>query len=98
MLAISPKLSQLLTRATQTPDLETALWKVLSEYIELKTEHLNQTIARFEGKWGMSFDEFARRSAEGKLAKDIYSWEVEQDFWQWEQAVTLIKHYQALKS
>lgn len=96
MLAISPKLSQLLTRATQTPDLETALWKVLSEYIELKTEQLNQAIARFEEKWGMSFDEFARRSAAGKLAKDTYSWEVEQDFWQWEQAVTLLEHYQTL--
>ena len=97
MLAISPKLSQLLTQATQTPDLETALWKVLSEYVDLKTERLNKSIAQFEEKWGMSFNEFARRSGEGKLVKDIYSWEVEQDFWQWEQAVTLLEHYRALK-
>jgi hypothetical protein len=95
---MSPKMGELLTRATRTPDLETALWKVLSEYVDMKTSALKGTIARFEQKWGMSFDEFSRRTRERTLDKDAYSWEVEQDFWAWEEAATLLKHYETLRS
>ncbi len=98
MLTISPKLGELLTRATQTPDLEAALWKVLSEYVAMKIAALKETIAGFEHKWGMPFEEFSRRGREGTLNHDAYSWDVEQDFWAWEQAVTLLEHYQALRS
>lgn len=98
MLTISPKLGSLLTRATKTPDLETALWKVLSEYVEMKTLALKKTISQLEEKWNMSFDEFSQRSRSETLDKDIYSWETEQDFWAWEQAVTLLEHYETLES
>lgn len=98
MLSVSPKLGELLIRTTQTPDLETALWKVLSEYVDLKIAALNETMAELEQKWQMSFDEFSKRLHAGTLDKDSYSWEVEQDFWKWEQAVTLLRHYQTLKA
>jgi hypothetical protein len=97
MLAISPRLGELLTRATQTPDFETAVWKMFSEYVELKLSALEDTIAAFEQKWGKSFDEFSRKSKEGSLPKDLYSWEIEKDFWEWEQAVTLKHHYETLR-
>ncbi len=97
MLAISPRLGELLTRATQTPDLETALWKVLSEYVDMKLVSLDETISNFERKWNMSFDVFSQKCKDGTLDQDPYSWEVEQDFWQWEQAVTLSQHYKAIK-
>ena len=71
--------------------------KVLSEYIELKIESLEAQIAHFEQKWGMSFEEFARRSQEGTLGEDPYSWDVEQDFWTWEKAITLFEHYTDLR-
>ncbi len=97
MIALSPKLGEVLTQATQTPDLETALWKILSEYMDMKILALNEAVAKFEQKWGMSFEEFSRRTHKGTLKVDIYAWEVEQDFWQWEQAVTLLNHYKSLQ-
>lgn len=96
MIAVSPKLGELLTRTAQTSDLETALWKILSEYVDMKRTALRERIAHYEQKWGMSFEEFSRRSRAGTLGEDIYAWEVEQDFWDWEQAVTLLQHYESL--
>jgi hypothetical protein len=98
MISVSPKLGELLIRTTQTADLEAALFKVLTEYVDFKTATLNQTIKEFENKWHLPFDEFVQRAREGTLGQDAYSWEVEQDFWKWEQAVTLLKHYQSLRS
>ena len=97
MISMSPKLGELLVRTTQTPDLETALWQVLSEYIDLKIAALGEIIAPLENKWHMSFDEFSSRMRAGTLGQDIYSWQVEQDFWKWEQATTLLKQYESVK-
>jgi len=88
-VSVPPQLGSLVTEITEIPDIEIALRKVLSEYLELKGEALEKRIAVFEGKWGMSFDEFSQKCAEGPLKKDVYSYEVEKDFWEWEQAVTL---------
>jgi hypothetical protein len=74
------------------------LWKVLSEYLELKTKALDERIATFERKWGMTFEEFSRRCEEGRLKKDTFSYEVEKDFWEWEKVVTLKRHYEVLKA
>jgi len=63
----------------------------------LKTSALRESIARFEQKWGMSFEEFSQHCRDGTLDSDAYSWEVEQDFWSWEQATTLLKQYEALR-
>jgi len=98
MVTLSPRLGELLTKATQTPDIEAALWKVLSEYLDLKSDKLSEQIAEFEQKWGMSFEEFSRRCKERELEKDAYSYEVEKDFWEWEKALTLRRHYEALRS
>jgi hypothetical protein len=96
MISVSPKLGELLIRTTQTTDLEAALFKVLTEYVDFKTATLNQTIRELENKWHASFEEFSQRAREGKLGQDAYSWEVEQDFWKWEQAVTLLRSYRSL--
>jgi hypothetical protein len=98
MLTLSPRLGELLTKATETPDIETALWKVLSEYLDLKFNELSKQIGVFEQKWGMSFEEFSRRCKERDLEMDAYSYEVENDFWAWEKAMTLRRHYEALRS
>ena len=97
MVTLSPQLGAFLTKATQTPDMETALWKVLSEYLDLKSDRLGERIAEFEQKWGMLFEEFSRRCEEGDLGEDAYSYEVEKDFWEWEKALTLRHHYEALR-
>ena len=50
MVTLSPRLGELLTKATQTSDIEAALWKVLSEYLALKSNRLSERIAEFEQK------------------------------------------------
>ena len=97
VVSMPPRLGALLTELVEIPDIGMALRKVLSEYLELKGKALEERIAAFETKWNMSFDEFSRKCAEGTLAEDAYSYEVERDFWEWEQAVTLQSHYESLR-
>ncbi|GFP33690.1 hypothetical protein HKBW3S42_02034, partial [Candidatus Hakubella thermalkaliphila] len=42
----------------------------------------------------MDFEEFKKRLKSGAVKKDAYAFDVEQDFWQWEEAETLKKHYE----
>jgi len=97
VVSMPPQLGGLLTEIAEVPDIGMALRRVLSEYLELKSKTLEERIAAFEAKWDMSFDEFSRKCAEGTLAEDAYSYEVEKDFWEWEQAVTLQGHYESLR-
>ena len=60
-VALSPRIEALLTQVTEVPDLETALSKVRSEYIDLKIARLQQCIQEFESKWAMTCTEFAKR-------------------------------------
>lgn len=97
LIALPPQLGALLIGLTEIPDVGMALRKVLSEYLDLKGKGLAERIAAFEDKWQMSFAEFSQKCAEGTLARDPYSYEVEKDFWEWEQAVTLQRHYESLR-
>ena len=97
-MTVSPRLGVLLTQVTETPDLETALWKILAEHIDLKTKLLRQRVEAFESKWGMTFAEFSERCRAGVLGQDAYAYEVESDFWEWEKAETLLRHYETLQS
>ena len=97
IVSMPPQMGALLTDLTEIPDVRMALWKVLSEYLELKCLVLEERIAAFKTKWGMSFERFSQKCAEGTLAEDPYSYAVEKDFWEWEQAVTLQRHYESLR-
>ncbi len=83
---------------TQTPDVDMAMRKILSEYLELKIKQLQEKIKTFEDKWGLSFEEFSGKCQNKSLNQDVYSYEVEGDFWEWERLETLKKHYCELKS
>ena len=95
-ITMSPRVGALLTQITETPDLETALWKVLTEHLDLKIRLLRERIQAFESKWGMTFEEFSNRCEAGTLGQDPYAYEIESDFWEWEKAETLLRHYEAL--
>jgi hypothetical protein len=97
VMSLPPRAGQLLTKLTQTADFETALWKMLADYTTLKIKFLREQIQKFEMKWGMTFAEFTEQSAAGRLKEDPYAYEVESDFWDWEQAETLLAHYEALQ-
>ncbi len=59
------------------------------EQEEVQQQQINQ----FEAKWGMIFVEFVEKFGAGDLGLDSYAYEVEADFWAWEQAETLRQHY-----
>jgi hypothetical protein len=98
MLTLSPKLGEFLIKAAETADIDMALRKILFEYLELKLKELQGQIKKFEGKWEMSFEEFSAKCKQKEIGKDIYSYEVEKDFWDWERVETLSQHYGELKT
>jgi len=97
MPTLSPDIGTHLLKATRSRNLDEAFEKILKEYLTLKIEKLEQTTDRLEKKWGMSFSTFKRRLAETDLPENSYAQEVEEDFWEWEEAETLKAHYQQVQ-
>ena len=97
MPAISPKVGEFLIKTTGSKDIDDAFSRVLLEYLELKLKYLDEIINDFQKKWEMNFKKKKKRSKEGMLKKDVYSFDTERDFWQWEEAETLKKHYDEMK-
>ncbi len=98
MPVMSVKLSEAIVKTTHARDIDDAFRKIFSEYLELKLQQLNHTIEEFQEKWEMTFPEFKTRISDQTLKKDAHSFEVETDFWQWEEAETLREHYQEISS
>ena len=42
-------------------------------------------------------NEFGQRMKDGSLGKYAHAFEVEQDFWKWEEVITLKQHYETDK-
>lgn len=97
MPAVSPKLGKVLIKTTHSKDINDALNKIFSEYLELKLKALEEVIEKFQKKWGMLFDDFKKHFKEKTLKEDTYSFSTENDFWEWEEAETLKKHYEEIK-
>lgn len=97
MPAISPKLGEFLIKTTGSKDIDDAFCKFFLDYLELKLKSLDEIIDGFQKKCGMDFDKFKKNLKEETLKKDIYSFDTEKDFWQWEEAETLKKHYEEIK-
>jgi hypothetical protein len=96
MLAISPKLGEFLLKATKARDIDDAFRRILSEYLTMKVAKVANISEDFAKKWGMDFLEFKRRLEKGTLEANSYSYDTEQDFWEWEEAETLKGHYERL--
>jgi len=97
MPAISPKLGEFLIKTTKAKDIDNAFQRVFTEYLELTLKDLQETIEKFQSKWELGFEEFKEKMKSGRLKKDVYSFDVEKDLWQWEEVETLKKHYESLK-
>lgn len=98
MPVMSAKLSEALVKATYANDLNEAFNRVFTDYLNLKLNQLEQTIDGFRAKWKMSFDEFKTGVKENTLGENPYSFETENDFWQWEEAETLKDHYSTIQN
>jgi len=97
MPILSPKLGEVLVKTTHSKDIDDALNKIFSEYLKLKLKTLQETIVEFQKKWGMTFEEFKKHFKKGTLKENTYSFNTEKDYWQWEEAETLKKHYEEIK-
>ena len=54
---------------------------------------LQGQIHQFETKWAMTFAEFSQCIEDKSTDVDIDAYEVEKDFWAWEEAITLLAYY-----
>jgi len=97
-VAVPPKMGVFLTQIAETSDVETALWKILTDYTDLKIRSLRQRIRMFETKWGMRFEEFVVRDVQPPAGPEVYAYEIESDFWEWEEAETLLRHYEDVRA
>jgi hypothetical protein len=97
MPIVSPKLGEFLVKTTKARDIDDAFEKVFTDYLDLKLRSLEDTIKSFQAKWNMDFGMFREKIRTGTLDKGSYSFDVERDFWEWEEAETLRDHYLALK-
>ncbi len=96
MISLSPKLSNLLIQTTKANDIESALQSVLSEYIQMKIQDLENKRKVFESKWGGDFSEYQEKIKNNTLGKDPYSYEVESEYWEWEDTLNLLEHYESI--
>ncbi|MFH0925181.1 MAG: hypothetical protein V1872_06050 [bacterium] len=97
MFNLSPKLGEFLLKVTRMADMDMALRKVFHEYLDLKLAEINKEIDKFEGKWKMSFNEFLERNKKNEIGNDIFSYEIEREFWEWERLDTLKKYNEELR-
>ncbi|MBI5749899.1 MAG: hypothetical protein HZA00_12330 [Nitrospinae bacterium] len=98
MITVSPQIGEFLIKVTQLPDIEAALKRVLTEYLDLKISDLKAKIKGYESKWKMTFKEFEGACKNKTLKTDVYSYEVEKDFWEWEGLESVLKYYEDAKS
>ena len=87
---MKPAILELAQELTGQPNPESAVSEALHAYLQQKIRRCRQTIARLQRKYGMSFEDFARR-----LGTELtLSWEHERDFLAWEEALTNLRYFQ----
>ena len=97
-IGVSPRISVLLSQVTEAPNAESAMWQVLTEYLDLKTHALRERIDQHEARWGMSFAAFSERLKADPADPENFSYATENAYWDWEEAETLLKHYESLRA
>jgi hypothetical protein len=81
--AISPQLLKILVDVTGEVSLEGALRSVTQDAIAHRLERLTPQIRTLEQKYGAPFEEFDRRFQADEIPQQ-HSYEVEQDYLEWE--------------
>lgn len=75
---------------TGQPDPSRAIEEALQSYVQQKIRRYRRLVARLHRKYGISFEEFQRR-----LGTELpLSWEHEQDFLSWEEALTNLAYFE----
>ena len=89
-LVIPKPAYNILRRLTGESRPDIALSLALKDLARLRLEVARATAADLEQKYGIPFEQFAALWQTGKIA-EAYSYAVEQDYWNWEAAVTDIQ-------
>ena len=76
-----------LRQLTHESRVDVALPIVLKDLLKLKIQDLDEQIATFEKKYGMSYFEFEQACQNGSIT-DPYAYEIEKDNWEWETFLT----------
>jgi hypothetical protein len=86
------QIKQLAQAVTGRDDPLAALEETLRSYITQKLSHYRQDILRLEQKYGLTYDTFVQ-----KLGQELpLTWEHEQDYMAWEEALTNLEYVQNL--
>ena len=75
---------------TKATDFENALSIVFKDYVRYKLYYLKNENNRYETKWGMTFDEFEKKSPD---MKGGMSFATEQEYYQWEAVITELEYF-----
>ncbi len=75
---------------TKATNFDNALDIVFKDYIRYKLYYLKNENNRNEIKWGMTFDDFEKKSP--NMQKGM-SYETEQEYYQWEAVITELEYF-----
>lgn len=94
-LVIPKPAHNLLRRLTGETRPDVALSLALKDLVRLRREAAARVVAEFEAKYGMPFERFAQKWQAGEIP-GAHTYAVEQDYWNWEAAVSDIQALEEL--
>lgn len=94
-ITISKPLYHILARLTGENRTDVALELATKDLLRLKLKEAEEHIRNFELRYGMKFTDFKQAWNAGTIPNK-YSYQVEQDYWEWETAVEDEKKYRQM--
>ncbi len=88
---LTAQLTEKVNKLTKKKDLEQSLKAILPEFLKLKIYFIKHQIAKYEMKWGMTYEEFEIKSVE---ITDGFSEDIEKEYYEWGENVALLQYYQ----
>lgn len=85
--SISKDTAKLLKDITGEPRLDAAIRMTVKDALKHRLEMIESDIRDLKDKYGMKFTEFEEAWENGKI-EEKYSYDVESDYWEWEELVT----------
>ena len=86
-LVLPKETTKALTELTGEPRAEVALTLIIRDYARRKLAELEEALSRYESKYGMSFEAYHRKW-EADKREELFGYEAEWDFLDWEGLVT----------
>ena len=94
-LVIPKPAHNILSRLTRETRPDVALSLALKDLVRLRREAAVRVVTDFEEKYGMPFEQFAQKGQAGEIP-GAHTYPVEQDYWNWEAAVSDIQALEEL--